>query len=137
MKNIIYVTFLILSILSGCEEADNCCIIPVTDELSGTWLFYEYGYSPGFGYETKAVTPIPPQTLTFNAGKVSSNLEGFEDIVRYAILTDAVTRTPYVALYKSDKDTDPSTYAFTLSDNVLKLHFRYCYEGCHIAFKML
>ena len=137
MKIIVYVTFASLSLFGGCEEADNCCIIPVTDGLKGSWLFYEYGYSPGFGYETKAVPPVPPQTLTFNAGKVSSNLADFKDIVRYELLTDSVTRTPYIALYKSDTNTDPSTYTFEVDDNVLKLYFRWCYEGCHMAFKKL
>lgn len=119
----------------GCDEENDCCIIAETDQFSGTWLLYEYGYSPGAGYITESVPEKPRQTITFDNGKISSTMEGFKDNKRYEILTDSITNTPYIAFYKSDSDTKPATYAFDFTEDVLKLYFRWCIEGCHMAFK--
>ena len=61
MKNIIQPILILLGIiLFGCVENDDlCCGIQETNQLSGMWLLYEVGYSPGFGYITEAIPPQP------------------------------------------------------------------------------
>jgi hypothetical protein len=146
MKSFTCAVIVLLGIsLYGCVEKDDmCCTIPETSELSGTWLLYETGSSPGFGYITKAIPSKPPQTLTIDDSNISITLEGMESFRFYRILTDTATNPPsqYIALYARDPDvykpsSDGPTYSFSLESNILTLRFRWCYEGCHMAFKKI
>jgi hypothetical protein len=145
-KNIIQPAFMLLVVvLLGCVEKDDlCCGIQAADQLSGRWLLYEVGSSPGFGYITKAIPPKPAQTLTFADNRVSSTVEGLGQFKYYEILNDTVVNTPYLALYAKDPTGQPGsppsegpTYSFDLAGNILTLHFRWCYEGCHMAFRKI
>ena len=146
MKNPIH-RILILSgiILFGCvENGDLCCNIPETNKLSGKWLLYEYGYSPGFEYINEPVPPSPAQTLTFGNDRISSTVEGLERFKYYRILNDTVVDTPYIALYADEPSgqtdipsSDAPTYSFDLENNILTLYYRWCYEGCHMAFRKI
>jgi hypothetical protein len=144
MKNPIQPVLILLGlILLGCVKDDDlCCNIPETNKLKGTWLLYEYGYSPGFEYITEPVPPNPPQTITFDDRQVSSTAVGWERFRYYKILNDTLVNTPYIALYVDDPGVQPKTpasdvptYSFDLESNILTLHFRWCYEGCHLAFR--
>ena len=145
MRRVFHSVFFFLSAaLSGCVEHE-CCIIQETSELTGTWLLYEAGYSPGVGYVTEAIPAKPPQTLTIDHYNVSSTVEGMEPFKYYKILTDTATtpHSPYIALYTKDPgvtnnppDAGP-TYSFDLTNNILTLRFRWCYEGCHMAFRKI
>ena len=144
MKIPIQPIFVLLSIiLFGCVENDDlCCNIPETSEVDGTWLLYEQGHSPGFGYITEPVPASPAQTITFSHARVSSSVLGWEQFKYYEILNDTLVNTPYIALYSNEPPVQPETpssdvptYSFDLETNTLKLYFRWCYEGCHLAFR--
>lgn len=144
MKTIVRPMFILLvMVLLGCVEKDElCCGIQEADRLSGRWLLYEVGYSPGFEYITEVVPPKPAQILTFGDNRVSSTVEGLERFKYYRILNDTVVHTPYVALYADEPGDQPGipssdvlTYSFDLENNTLMLYYRWCYEGCHMAFR--
>lgn len=144
MKAIIYSVFLpFVMLLLGCVEKDDlCCGIPEADSIRGRWLLYEVGYSPGFEYITEAIPPKPAQTLTLGDNRVSSTVEGLERFKYYRILNDTVVHTPYLALYANEPggqpgstSSDEPTYSFDVGNDVLTLHYRWCYEGCHMAFR--
>jgi hypothetical protein len=125
----------------GCEgEVSDrvCCGTFDSDELAGKWLVYEKGYSPGFDYIVEDVPAFPAQTIRFNNGRVQTTGDTFKGIHFYEILTDTATNTQYVALYSDDPEAETvpqSTYSFSLDNSVLKLYFRWCYEGCHLGLK--
>jgi hypothetical protein len=134
--------FLVIILLGCVENDDLCCSMPETNKLAGTWLLYEYGYSPGAGYITEAVAPSPAQTMTFDDDRVSSTVLGFERFKYYKILNDTMVNTPYIALYADEPGVQPNTpssdvptYSFDLEGHTLTLHFRWCFEGCHLAFR--
>lgn len=147
MKHVIPSMFIVLAFLSGaCEEHEKmCCAILEENELQGKWLLYETGYSPGMGYITEPVPALPAQTLTVDNLIVSSTVDGMEDFRFYRILTDTATTpdSPYIAFYTEDpgEQPDPSiaaaTYNFYIEGNTLTLGFRWCYEGCHLAFRKI
>lgn len=138
--NYIIFPFLII-VLYGCDEKDNSPIIQSTGELTGWWLLYETGYSPGVGYIVEAVSPKPPQVLVFEEEEMSSSINELEDFKFYKVSTDTVTQTEFVALYKNkptlQNDESSPTYSFLITGDTLKLYFRYCYEGCHLGFKRI
>ena len=146
MKNTIRPALMFVGmLLLGCVENDDlCCAIGETDQLRGRWILYEVGYSPGFEYITEAIPAIPAQTMTFGGSRVSSTVEGLERFKYYRILNDSVAQTPYVALYVNEPightpspSSDTPTYSFDLENDVLTLRFRWCYEGCHMAFRKI
>lgn len=130
-------------ILLACDNElpdDECCERYKDGSLTGTWLLYEQGYSPGSGYITVDIPATPAQTIQFSDGQVTSTIDGFEEISYYKVLTDTVYNTQYVALYKSDPNLEEnpySTYSFDLSDSTLKLYYRWCVEGCHMGLRRL
>jgi hypothetical protein len=81
MKNIIQPMFMLLvTFLLGCVEKDDlCCGIQAADQLSGRWLLYEVGYSPGFEYMKEAISPNPAQTLTFGPVAFRAQLKVWRD----------------------------------------------------------
>jgi hypothetical protein len=138
--NFIIFPFLIIA-LSSCDEKDDNPTIESTGELTGSWLLYERGYSPGAGYIVEAVPPTPRQVLIFEEEEMSSSVSGLEDFKIYEVSTDTVTQTEFVALYKNSPplqdDAASPTYLFDISGDTLKLYFRYCIEGCHLAFRRI
>jgi hypothetical protein len=134
---------LAVCVVSGCnEKEDMCCVIRETQPLDGVWLFFERGYSPGAGYITESVSSQPAQKLVLTDGKVSGTIEGWENLKFYRILNDTVYHSPYIAFYTTDPDSQPSnspvaTYSFDLEGDILTLRFRWCIEGCHMAFKKI
>ena len=131
---IILIAFLALS----CNEKD-CCVgmeKEGSDQLVGSWLLFERGYSPGAGYIIEPVSAVPPQIIEFKSnGELSCSVSGLTEYNFYAVKGDVV------GLFKSDPGPSPDSLAFTHSynfsfeDGNLKLGFRYCYEGCHLGFK--
>jgi hypothetical protein len=140
MKSIFHL-LLAVNFVSGCvEKEDMCCVIPETQPIDGVWLFFERGYSPGAGYITESIPSEPAQKLILTDGKLSSTAEGWENLRFYRILNDTVSHSPYIAFYTTDPDSQPAnssvaTYSFDLEGDILTLRFRWCIEGCHMAFK--
>jgi len=139
------IVVLLMIFLFGCVENDDlCCSLHETSEVDGTWLLYEQGHSPGFGYITEPVPASPAQTITFSHDRVSSSVLGWEQFKYYEILNDTLVNTPYIALYSHQPPVQPETpssdvptYSFDLESNTLTLYFRWCYEGCHLAFRKI
>ncbi len=134
--NFIIFPFLII-VLNSCDENDD----NPTTELTGSWLLYEKGYSPGGEYIVEAVPPTPAQVLIFEEEEMSSSVGGLEDFKFYEVSIDTVTQTEFLALYKNkpsgqDDESSP-TYLFEITGDTLKLYFRYCIEGCHLAFRRI
>jgi hypothetical protein len=131
---------LIAAFAMSCSEKE-CC--PNQEEgnantISGEWLLYERGYSPGAGYITEPVSSNPAQRIEFkDNGELSCTVEGLADYKFYSVKGDVV------GLFKTNPGPAPDSLAFTNSYNFrfengnLKLHFRYCFEGCHMAFKKI
>ena len=135
------VTLLMICILLSCEEKD-CCVNPEgeSNALTGTWLLFERGYSPGAGYVIEPVSASPAQTLTFKSnGQMSTTLDGLSDYKFYFIKDHPDPEQRIIALFKRypGESPDPSTfttsYHFFFEGNDLKLYYRYCIEGCHLA----
>jgi hypothetical protein len=129
-----------MMVISACEEERNCCVILKTDELQGTWLLFETGYSPGGGNIVEDIPAIPVQTIKFEDGTIVSTTQGMEEIRFYKILSDTVhNNSPYLAFYKDDPEIDSplSTVSFELQNSILKLSSRWCIEGCHMGLKRL
>jgi hypothetical protein len=130
--------FIITVTMTACEEPDDlCCGLLATGQFDGIWLLHETGYSPGAGYIIEEVPAVPAQTIEFKDNKVVSTVKALERIKFYKLLTDAASNTRYIALYTDDPETTSphSTYSFEVSETVLKLYFRWCFEGCHMGFK--
>ncbi len=140
-----FILALLLFVFLACDEQKDCCTAEEeAGQFTGSWLLFEHGYSPGAGYITEAVQPKPKQAIVFDDGRITSTVKGFEDYKFYRVLEDTVTDTPFVAFYIIDPDTQPDplasnppTYSFQLKGDTLKLYFRYCFEGCHLAFRKL
>ena len=145
MKKILYFTFAFFTIIalsSACEE-DTAGQFPVVGEgLEGTWKLYEYGYSPGDQYIIQSVPAYPAQFIMLYDNKLSSNLNELKDYRLYKILEDPQTSRPILAFFKTDiefANADPTrlehSYMMELSAAKLTLSYRFCFEGCHLAFK--
>ena len=144
-RSVVHVVLILLALGDyGCVERDDmCCSDQERDQLSGKWLLYEAGYSPGDRYITEAIPTSPAQTLTIRDHHVSSTVKGLEQIQFYRILNDTVSHSPYMAFYVKDPSIEgdtvraAGTYTFKLENNILRLHFRWCIEGCHMAFRKI
>ncbi len=145
---IIYLVFLFFS----CDNKD-CCDYPdvfreptTSQELMGTWLLYESGYSPGGGYITNPVNADPPQTIQLKPeNEFSSTMQGLTSYNYYFILQDTFMNASVLSLYKTLPSNIPE-YPDTLGLNYtvgrnesedLILYFRFCIEGCHMAFRKI
>ena len=135
----IYIPIILIAVFAvSCTEKE-CCLNQEENSvnaISGEWLLYEHGYSPGAGYVIEPVSSVPPQRIEFkDNGELLSTVEGLTDYKFYSVKGDVV------GLFKTNPGPAPDSLAFTNSYNFkfengnLKLHFRYCIEGCHMAFK--
>lgn len=134
-----FVTLLMICMLFSCEQND-CCVNPEggSNTLTGTWLLFERGYSPGGGYITEPVSANPAQTITFrNNGEMISTISGSDEYKFYFI------QGSIIAFYKEYPGSSPELATFTTSfdlsfvgDNI-KLQYRYCIEGCHMQLRKI
>lgn len=120
---------LIMCVFTCCDDNDTA-----TDgELATTWLLYEQGYSPGAGYITDAVPSDPAQTITFHSDSTfTSSISGYKGYQGYRIRKDVLS------LFKIDKSLpalNTLNYSYKMEGNDLRLYFRFCTEGCHMAFR--
>jgi hypothetical protein len=146
MKSVI-LFFLLVAIVSltGCEEKHDRqpTIGEAEGALEGRWILYEKGYSPGMGYIVEKVNTNPPSQLTLTWDKdFSSNISELTQFKFYRVATDSAVNKQILALYEEDpgnsipdSNTVKHSYFIELNGNELKLSFRYCFEGCHLAFK--
>jgi hypothetical protein len=149
MKKIL-ILFFVASLALSCEyESIDAQQEGAEKELnhaiSGTWLYVEYGYSPGGGYYIVPVPPDPPQTITFNGDfTMSSTQMEFEMYKYYRLLEDTDVDRPVIAFFKEDPGNEPlelaglspTWYIFWNGDD-LNLNYRWCIEGCHMKFRRL
>jgi hypothetical protein len=146
MKNLFAKTLavLLISFSFSCDKDGGPEILPVGETLTGSWILTEEGYSPGSGYITKHVESRPEQTLTFKAnGEMSSNISGFAAYQHYLILENPQAPGQHIlALFTTKPVEEPQdvnklspAYDITFTDDLLKLSFRWCIEGCHVGLK--
>lgn len=129
-----------------CEREETEEVVLKTDQdIIGKWQLYETGYSPGGGYVTDKVDPIPMQSITLKEGNhFSSNIEGLESFQYYYVLDGLTDDQKILALFTNEQNPDrlkiddaDHSYSIDWDKGNLKLHFRYCIEGCHMAFKKI
>jgi hypothetical protein len=129
MRKLLLFLATIIAVSCGDESLD-------TSDLYGTWQLYETGFSPGVGYIVHEVPPIPAQTITFNRnGTVTSTVDGFDEFAFYK------REENILRFYREDPaDVPPSpntiqdSFSFSFKENRLRLNYRGCIEGCHMAF---
>lgn len=136
----------VAAVAFSCKD-DNGVITREVNENSivGTWLYTEYGYSPGSGYVTEKVPAVPPQTLSLSEDlKIHTNMDGLSKFKFYRILEDLQAENPVIAFYEEDPGNTPQvlselkhSYSMVWTGNSLKLHYRFCIEGCHLGFKRI
>lgn len=137
--------FVFLILTSSCEEETAMLKTTSPDQISGTWLHTEYGYSPGAGYYTKPVPAVPPQFITFTEDfQIRTNISGLTQYKFYRIIEDAAEENPVIAFFEQDPGVGPHelpglahSYAIVWEHGTLKLHYRWCFEGCHLGFRLL
>ena len=132
-----FVLVIVLIVPAACAEEKDSDPISEGDELSGSWILVEHGYSPGRGYIVEEVPEKPAQIITLTAGKITTTMVGFKQLTHYEVLTDSTTNTPYMAFHSSDPNQESQNFSFSLTKTELKLYFRWCIEGCHLAFRKL
>ena len=120
-------------LLGACQE-DETRQVSNGSTIVGTWLLYEYGYSPGSGYFVEAVPSVPPQTITFTAdGEVKSNLEQ-SNIHYYRWVTSASEKDGRIAWAATRDALDSAiTVSVSIKNDTLLLNPP-CIEGCHQAY---
>lgn len=123
----------------ACDDNDNA-----KPSETGKWILYEQGYSPGVGYITEDIPLLPAQTLLLNEdGSLETTVKGWEKYKHYLILEQGVDENKILALYEEkpltpnpDRETLAVSYTMEFDeDGNLKLFFRWCDEGCHLAFR--
>lgn len=150
MKKLFILGILILTALStSCQEDEpeiECCLpFDIATSLSGEWQVYERGYSPGDRYIIEEVPNTPEQNMSFETENVfSSNITGLEDYSYFKIFEDShIEEGMVLALFSElldmqEADPDQLEHSYTLeeySNGNIKLGFRFCIEGCHLALK--
>lgn len=141
MKRIIFILFLFMTV--GCQDEEPAESLLLDVSIPGTWLYTEYGYSPGYGYFTKPVPPVPAQTITFGSDfKLSTNIDGIEQYKFYRMLEDPNTDGTVMAFFVDDPENEnleiselDHSYSMVKEGSLLKLYYRWCIEGCHIGFE--
>ncbi len=138
--------FVVLILAFACDD-ESPQIVETTSAtpINGTWLYTEYGYSPGAGYYTKAVPPVPPQTISFTEDlQIRTNISELTKYKFYRIIEDAAEENKVIAFYEQDPGSEPQdlsglahSYSIVWEDNMLKLYYRWCFEGCHLGFRLL
>jgi hypothetical protein len=141
----LWILLLSAMLLSSCENEGRLCCGKGDgdDEITGTWLLYETGYSPGAGYIIEEVPPYPAKTLTLDgSGGVKSSIGELTKYKYYEILHDTNIESDIVAFFETkplatpDIDNLEHSYNITFDEeHNMKLGFRYCFEGCHLGLR--
>jgi hypothetical protein len=142
MKKLAYSIIVAISIgLFSCTEIDS----NDSQIITGSWLLYEQGYSPGAGYIVKSVSDSPPQVIVLNEDStLTSTIEGWTDYKYYQVLKDTIGGNSrlILALFKLDPGSKPKkleeldhSYNISFENGDLRLAYRFCMEGCHLAFR--
>ena len=140
----------VVSLALSCEHENIGLPEEVVEEeanhsIPGTWLFVEYGYSPGDVYNIVPVPADPPQTITFNGDlTMSATSMGLEKYKFYRLLEDTVVNRQVIAFFEKDPGDEalelsglsPSYNTFW-NRNHLNLNYRWCIEGCHMKFRRI
>jgi hypothetical protein len=138
MRNITFcaIFFLVVS----CEDKPIGEDPANTNSILGTWLLYENGYSPGGDYIVETIEPELNQTITFRSfHKMTVTIPWLKDFSYYAVLRDDDHQDLVLAFYEHNPGPSPklsnSNHKYTLvrEDGDIKLYFRFCNEGCHLA----
>jgi len=132
-------TIIILLMAMSCTENND---LGPGSELKGTWRLYERGYSPGAGYVTEPVQPIPAQRLSLGGNyKMSTNIDNLLEYKYYRLIDDPNSESTILAFFKADPGSTPidvteldHSYNIEHENGNLKLMFRFCIEGCHLGF---
>src|SRR6187431_1580929 len=107
MKKLAYAVIWVISIgLFSCTEMES----NDSQIITGAWLLYEQGYSPGDGYVVKSVSDSPPQVIVLNEnGTITSTIEGWTDYKYYQVLKDTIGSNSVLilALFKLDPGSEP------------------------------
>jgi hypothetical protein len=147
--NKILLLFIATSLAFSCEHDQLLDKQPVDEEpieqIAGSWLYFEYGYSPGDKYYTVPVPPNPPGIITFKVDRTMSSINMALDKYKYyRILEDTLSSQQVLALFEVDPGDEPldlaglsPTYSFFWQGNHLTLNYRWCFEGCHMKFKRM
>jgi hypothetical protein len=150
MKKLFILGVLILTAVStSCQEdapeIECCSPFNKATSLTGNWQVFERGYSPGDRYIIEEVPASPAQNMSFGVDNTfSSNITGLEDYSFFKLLEDSNIEGGIVLALFAEiadmKSADPVNleHSYSLeqySDGNIKLGFRYCFEGCHLALK--
>jgi hypothetical protein len=149
MKKILTL-FFVASLALSCEYETIGVQEEVAEEeinhsIPGTWLYVEYGYSPGDVYNIVPVPADPPKTITFKGDLTMSSTDmGFEMYKYYRLLEDTVVDRQVIAFFEEDPGNgplelaglSPTWYTFW-NGNHLNLNYRWCFEGCHMKFERI
>lgn len=135
MKKFTFIAILLLAI--GCDEC--CNELPDGSDLIGKWQVVEVGFSPGAGYITNKVTESRFVEFGDDHG-FNSNYDGLEDIRFYRINNEE--EMPVLELFPNvpkENEPDQLVYKYWLSmdEDMLKLAYVYCVEGCHIGIRKI
>jgi hypothetical protein len=131
-----FVSILLLLLLMVSCIKEDCCDLEESedDSITGTWVLYERGYSPGSGYTVEAVEPGQKIALR-SKRRMTSNIQELSDFHFYVVQNDVI------GFFKEDPGPSPDEDEFKHSYNIVfdgdtvKLNFRYCFEGCHLGFR--
>jgi hypothetical protein len=135
---------LLIIFLFSCKDNDFNSSLEQT--LRGSWILYERGYSPGSGYIVNQIPDKPAQVIIFKSNnEMSTTIEGMTDFKFFLVAFDSIAKQKVLALYQDfptdDLKNPPKYYnhSYTVREegDKLKLYFRFCIEGCHMAFKRL
>lgn len=144
MKVFSFTLVLAVVMLSGCASEDCAKVSETTsDSWLGDWLLVERGYSPGAGYIVDPVPSSPAQVLTLRTNcTMTSSAEALRDYQYYRIFDDPYSESPVIAFFSSTpddaitlEDCDVS-YNIVWEDDLMKLWYLYCFEGCHLGFRL-
>ena len=137
------ILYVLLLGVSSCEETivQYHYKLPSFEErsqLNGSWQLFESGYSNGSGYIVEVVAASPLQQMTFHTnGTLSTTVPDLEKFTYYQVLYDPRLDFSILALFENDPGEDEvydltQSYAIEFEGAQLKLHDRYCIEGCHL-----
>ena len=146
MKKIVFLFFVASLAFSCQDEATRVALDEeVNQSVVGSWLYVEYGYSPGDKYHTVPVPADPPKTVTFESDFTmsSTNME-LEKYKYYRLLEDTMVNRQVIAFFEQDPGNQAldlaslsPTYFTHWQGNYLNLNFRWCIEGCHMKFERI
>jgi hypothetical protein len=126
------ISLLIVFFIASCSSDG---IGPAGSSIEGTWRLYEWGYSPGSGYNVEAVPAKPLQSLTFSDKgeliKQGDRLNGVFGSPYYRV--DSTQTGLQLQLLKSQKDTSGFSAALRIDGNLMRISPP-CTEGCHYSF---